>query len=140
MAKTTTQKLLLAAAITYSCLVGCTATNSTSSLDSKAARMSPDLLRSQVLRYKALLEKDEPAVTEFFNSIVPPGTAFTPDTAAKINKALIEDPVMNETINRHTENLVSYHLFYDKLKDKGGDMTGLELDIHSDFEKHLSPP
>jgi hypothetical protein len=104
--------------------------------------MRPELLRSQVLRYKALIEKDEPAVTEFFNSIIPPGTPFTPGTAATINKALIEDPVMNETINRYTENLVNYHLFYDKLKDKGGDMTGLELDIRlwEDYEKYFSPP
>jgi len=103
--------------------------------------MSPELLRSQVLRYKALVEQDDPAITDFFNEIIPPGDAFTPKTAAKINEALIDNPEMRETIDRHTENLNMYEFFYDKLKERGGDMTGLELDIFKrDPEKLFSPP
>jgi hypothetical protein len=128
---------------------GCTATKPDSSLAAKAARMSPELLRSQVLRYKALVEEAEnseqrKAMAEIFNTFAPPDEPFSPKSAASISKALAEIPGIHAWSARYQEDLDTYHFFYRKLKEKGGDMTGLELEIESDYEydykKYISPP
>ena len=128
---------------------GCPATNTESSLESKAARMSPDLLRSQVLRYKALLEEAEnseerKAMTKIFNTFAPRDTPFSAEASVSISKAIDEIPGIHAWSARYQEDMDNYHFFYRKFKEKGGDMTGLELEIDQDYkqdyEKYISPP
>lgn len=132
--------ILIAAVITCSCLVGCATTYSGSSLESKAARMSPELLRSQVLRYKAEVEKETETVDEFYAKWAPVDSPFTSDTAKAISDALLDNPQMRETMKSASESYHNYLFFYEKLKEKGGDLNGLELDIKHDYEKYFSPP
>ena len=127
---------------------GCTVSNSGSHLESKAARMSTELIRSQVLRYKALLEDAETSeqmekINEIFNALVPRNEPFTAESTSSISKALEEIPGINIWSARYQENLDNYHFFYKKLKERGGDMTGLDLETEGDvidYEKYFSPP
>ena len=133
---------IVSIAIAMACLFsGCTPTNSSSSLKSKAARMSPDLLRSQVLRYKALVEKDaEEFHKEVFKDFAPIDPPYTPEVTASINTAMAEYVETHRKQHPFSENFCNYYFFYEKLKEKGGDMTGLELEIDYDYEKYISPP
>jgi hypothetical protein len=138
---------LFAVSIACLCLIGCATTDSGSSLESKAARMSPELLRSQVLRYKALMEESYEeekmaALAQIFNTLAPKDAPYTPKTAKSISKALEENPELNEWNAGFQENLQNYQFFYKKLQDRGGDMTGLELDIPLDRDhiEQLLPP
>lgn len=117
---------------------GCTATGTHSSMKSKAARMSPELLRSQVLQHKALVEdslEEERmvALAQIFDNLAPRDTPYTAEVAKSVSKALQKNPEMKEWNTDFQENVKNYQFFYKKLKEKSGDMTGLELDLPYDY-------
>ena len=127
-----------------SLLAGCSAPHSQTGLSAKESRMSKELLRSQVLRYKAEAEKDLTQMAKFFDQYTPLESPFTPEMAAAISTALAalaENEDMRGTMFDYSLSLDRYFLFYDKLKEKGGDMRDLEIDFRTPIEqKYYSPP
>lgn len=119
-------------------LCGCITSNSQTGLSAKESRMSEELLRSQVLRYKAEVEREMATIQpmmaaipqSFFDTLAPADSPFTPEISASIATAFAElaenDPLLFYT--PESDSLLRYHLFYEQLKDRGEDMTGLELD------------
>ena len=125
-------------------LSGCSTPRYQGGLTAKESRMSEELLRSQVLRYKAEAEKDMSEMAKFFDQYAPLDSPFTPEMSVAISTALAalaKNEDMRGTMFDYTLSLDRYFLFYEKLKEKGGDMTGLEIDFHTPIQdKYYSPP
>ena len=114
-------------------------------LTAKESRMSEELLRSQVLKYKAEVEKELSEMDDFFSQYGSPlDTPFTPEIVASISTALatlVEDREMGGTMINYSSGIDRYYLFYEKLEEKGGDMNGLEIDFITPIQKkNYSPP
>jgi len=127
-----------------SLLCSCSTPQYQSDLSAKESRMSEELLRSQVLRYKAEAEKDLSVMAKFYAQYSPADAPFTPEISASISTALAvlaENKGMRETMIDYSLSLDRYFLFYDKLKEIGGDVRGLEIDFDTPVqEKYYSPP
>ncbi|RKY10525.1 MAG: hypothetical protein DRP56_00725 [Planctomycetota bacterium] len=107
--------------------------------------MDEEFIRGQVLRYKAEAEKELSEMSEFyFQSCAPIDSPYTPEMSASIATALAalaEDKKIRGIMFDYSMSLDRYFLFYEKLKEKGGDMRGLEIDFQTPLqEKYYSPP
>ena len=137
---------LIVSGLLFLCfLSGCSTPHHQTGLTAKESRMSKELLRSQALRYKAEVEKDLAEMAKFFFQYGPaPDAPFTPEVSAAISTALAamaEDRETRGSMLDFSTNLERYYLFYDKLKERGGDMCDLEIDFQTPIEqKHYSPP
>ena len=125
-------------------LSGCSSQHDHSGLSAKESRMSKEFLRCQVLYYKAQAEKDLAEMAEILYQYALPDAPYTPEVTAAISTALArlaEDDISRGIMTDYTSNLERYYLFYDKLKEKGGDMCDLEIDFQTPIEqKYYFPP
>lgn len=123
---------------------GCSSTQTNSGLSAKESRMSEEFLRCQVLFYKAQAEAELAEMAKILYQYAPFDAPYTPEVQATIETALArlaEDGVSRAIMVDYTSNLERYYLFYDKLKERGGNMEGLEIDFQTPFqEKIYSPP
>jgi hypothetical protein len=125
-------------------VLGCTPPQNNSGLSDKESRMSEELLRSQVLRYKAEAERDLSVMAKLFSQYAPVDSPYTPEISASISTAfaaMAEDRDTRNMIVDFGTNLDRYYLFYEKLKEKGGDMRGLKIDFETPIKEiYYSPP
>jgi hypothetical protein len=97
----------------------------------KESRMSEELLRSQVLRYKAEVEEQNIEINKLSDECpvsyrnYPENIPFTPQLIERLMK---ECPELYEAMDQYAQSWSNYYLFYEKLKERGGDITELEIE------------
>ena len=125
-------------------LSGCSIPQDNSSLSDKESRMSEELIRSQVLRYKADVEKQQAEIArlsqkcpEYNESFGIPNQPVTSDMIMTIETNC---PELWRAMTKWSDDWMNYNLFYNKLKDKGADMNGLEIEDFNTTPDIYSPP
>ena len=120
--------------------------------EEKASQMSVEMLRNQVLKYKAEVETENARTYKLFTeecpdiyNLIMDNTPYT-SSMSKIFEELC--PKTAKAMMRLGESLVNYYSFYEKLEEKGGDMTDLEIDrkpfnhlelLFPPIQKHRNP-
>ena len=126
-------------------LSGCNTHENQSYRGFDESRMSVVWLRSQVLRYKAEVEKEDARIDKLLSEECPDYDFNAPFTSKTLERLERECPkfygAMIRSMDSHVDHYLSYYSFYEKLKEKGGDMSGLEIDEDSLIHpKLLLPP
>ena len=90
-------------------------------------KAGPD--RAMAMKYKNILEAKAPRIKEIFELKldIPKDAPFTPETVCKI--AAYMATTKDKELKSYFEDLERYSFYYTKVKEKGGDLSGLELDI-----------
>ena len=101
-------------------------------------KADPD--RAMAMKYKSILEAKAPAIWEIYTREldIQKGAPFTPNDANKI-ESYISTPEGKE-LKSYFEDFERYLLYYTKVKEKGGDLSGLELDSFSSKLKDMILP
>jgi hypothetical protein len=131
-------------------LPGCAAWQKGTGLSGKESRMSDDLLRSQVLRYKAQAEIEMATMNQLLSQLAPADAPFTPEAAASVQTAFAQMVPTNhpEGFQEYGDSIYQYYLLYEELSKRGADMSGLELEFENPLptpyecppDKYYSPP
>ena len=127
-------------------LSGCSTSQNSTGLSDKESRMSEELLRSQVLRCKADAEEANKQVINLikrcpaYNETY--GNPNEPSSSYQFEKIMVECPELHQAMVQFADTSINHHLFYEKLKQKGADMKGLDIEeeIYDPHKKMLSPP
>ena len=85
-------------------------------------------LRAMVLKYKSAMEEKDPLMREMFEELdIPPGVPPTPKMLEEINEKITEYMLTPEgkELESYFEDSGRYNLYYKKLMEKGGDLSGL---------------
>ena len=134
---------LIGAWLVVSLLSGCITSQNNTGLSDKESRMSEELIRSQVLRYKAEAQIEMATMNQIFNQLAPADAPFTPEVSASIAAAFAQMAPENYPggIQDYGDSLFRYYLFYEELRKRGADMNGLEIDFDSPLQdQDYSPP
>lgn len=130
--------LLLCALVLYSC----------SSDTTEYDQMSVTELRVLAMKYKKTLSAQSRTFSEIIERALPeklPTEPFTANDAALVSKALEDELGDSFILERYIADLATFELLRQKIKQKGGDLSGLEIDdvyrIREDrYRRHILPP
>ena len=121
--------LVIYSLVLFACCERINEQESISQLKKNANKMTVKELRTMVLKYKKVLEAKGPVIREIFEHKldIQEGEPFTPKIAEKI-AAYISTPEGRE-LESYFKDLERYALYYFNLKEKGGDLSDLEIEI-----------
>ena len=114
---------------------GCESADERQSFDQLKA--DPD--RAMAMKYKNILEAKNARINEILLKLdIPKDAPFNPATARKT--AAYMTTAEGEELKSYFEDFYSYLLYYTNVKEKGGDVSGLEIDTEKEELKDMIMP